>query len=79
MTEGELTERELAWPSRIGTMSIFCTRHSLEHFRYQMPIIPTSFHELRRILSKLYEEPKVHTAWLKPDTEYEDAYVSFTH
>ena len=26
---------------------------------------------------KAVREAKVHTAWLKPDTEYEDAYVSF--
>ena len=42
-----------------------------------MPSIPTSFKESGRMLSKPYGRPKVHTAWLKPDTDYEGAYVSF--
>ena len=42
-----------------------------------MPIIPTSLKELRAYIVKAVREAKVHTAWLKPDTEYEDAYVSF--
>ena len=30
-----------------------------------------------RYIVKAVREAKVHTAWLKPDAEYEDAYVSF--
>ncbi len=36
-----------------------------------------SLKELRRYIVKAVREAKVHTAWLKPDTEYENAYVSF--
>jgi (1->4)-alpha-D-glucan 1-alpha-D-glucosylmutase len=32
---------------------------------------------IKAYVVKAVREAKVHTAWLKPDTEYEDAYVSF--
>ena len=32
---------------------------------------------IKAYIVKAVREAKVHTAWLKPDTEYEDAYVSF--
>ncbi len=58
-----------------------------EYFLYQtligaFPFTDADYAEfLERIkgyIVKAVREAKVHTAWLKPDTEYEDAYVSFT-
>lgn len=57
-----------------------------EYFLYQTVIGAMPFGEsehpqfLERIedyVVKAVREAKVHTAWLQPDTEYEDAYVSF--
>ncbi len=57
-----------------------------EYFLYQTLIgawpfsdveYPEFIARIKRYLVKAVREAKVHTAWLKPDTEYEDAYVSF--
>lgn len=57
-----------------------------EYFLYQTLIGGFPFHEkdyprfIERIeayVIKAVREAKVHTAWLKPDAEYEDAFVSF--
>ncbi|MGO9121869.1 MAG: malto-oligosyltrehalose synthase [Desulfomonilaceae bacterium] len=57
-----------------------------EYFLYQtllgaFPFSDAEYSEfIRRIkeyIVKAVREAKVHTAWLKPDTEYEDAFVSF--
>ncbi|MFW6115070.1 MAG: malto-oligosyltrehalose synthase [Thermodesulfobacteriota bacterium] len=57
-----------------------------EYFLYQTLIgaLPFSQHEypsfmdrLKDYLIKSVREAKVHTAWLKPDTSYEDAFISF--
>ena len=57
-----------------------------EYFLYQtlIGVFPFDEHDhdqfLERIkgyIIKAVREAKVHTAWLKPDTEYEDAFVSF--
>jgi (1->4)-alpha-D-glucan 1-alpha-D-glucosylmutase len=38
---------------------------------------PEFIERIKKYIVKAVREAKVHTAWLKPDTEYEDAYVSF--
>ncbi|MFC1835985.1 malto-oligosyltrehalose synthase [Thermodesulfobacteriota bacterium] len=38
---------------------------------------PEFIERIKEYIVKAVREAKVHTAWLKPDTEYEDAYVSF--
>ncbi|MGA2731751.1 MAG: malto-oligosyltrehalose synthase, partial [Syntrophobacteraceae bacterium] len=38
---------------------------------------PEFIARIKRYIVKAVREAKVHTAWLKPDTEYENAYVSF--
>jgi (1->4)-alpha-D-glucan 1-alpha-D-glucosylmutase len=57
-----------------------------EYFLYQTLIgawpfsdaeYPEFVQRIKRYIVKAVREAKVHTAWLKPDTEYEDAYVSF--
>ena len=57
-----------------------------EYFLYQTLVGAFPFHEseypafLERIKSyivKSIREAKVHTAWLKPDADYENAFVSF--
>jgi (1->4)-alpha-D-glucan 1-alpha-D-glucosylmutase len=57
-----------------------------EYFLYQTLIgaLPFSDAEysmfverIKEYIVKAVREAKVHTAWLKPDTEYENAYVSF--
>jgi (1->4)-alpha-D-glucan 1-alpha-D-glucosylmutase len=57
-----------------------------EYFLYQTLIgtfpfadgdYPDFVQRIRAYIIKAVREAKVHTAWLKPDTEYEDAYVSF--
>lgn len=57
-----------------------------EYFLYQTLIgafpfsdaeYPDFVQRMTAYLVKAVREAKVHTAWLKPDTEYEDAYVSF--
>jgi (1->4)-alpha-D-glucan 1-alpha-D-glucosylmutase len=57
-----------------------------EYFLYQTLIgawpfsdaeYPDFVQRIRAYVVKAVREAKVHTAWLKPDTEYEDAYVSF--
>ncbi len=57
-----------------------------EYFLYQtligaFPFSDSEYPELvqriRAYIVKAVREAKVHTAWLKPDIEYEDAYVSF--
>jgi len=57
-----------------------------EYFLYQTLIgawpfsdaeYPDFIARIKRYIIKAVREAKVHTAWLKPDTEYEDAYVSF--
>jgi len=57
-----------------------------EYFLYQTLIGAFPFSEadypdfvqrIKAYIVKAVREAKVHTAWLKPDTEYEDAYVSF--
>jgi (1->4)-alpha-D-glucan 1-alpha-D-glucosylmutase len=57
-----------------------------EYFLYQTLIgawpfsdadYPDFVQRIKAYIVKAVREAKVHTAWLKPDTEYEDAYVSF--
>jgi (1->4)-alpha-D-glucan 1-alpha-D-glucosylmutase len=57
-----------------------------EYFLYQTLIgafpfsdaeYPEFIERIKRYIVKAVREAKIHTAWLKPDTEYEDAYVSF--
>lgn len=57
-----------------------------EYFFYQTIIGALPFYEIERLyfirrmrdyIIKAVREAKVHTAWIKPDTEYEDACVSF--
>lgn len=57
-----------------------------EYFLYQTLIgawpfsdseYPEFITRIKEYIVKAVREAKVHTAWLKPDTEYEDAYVSF--
>jgi (1->4)-alpha-D-glucan 1-alpha-D-glucosylmutase len=38
---------------------------------------PEFIERIKGYIVKAVREAKVHTAWLKPDTEYENAYVSF--
>lgn len=38
---------------------------------------PSFIERVRDYMVKAVREAKVHTAWLKPDTEYEEAFVSF--
>ena len=58
-----------------------------EYFLYQTLIgafpfsdadYPDFIERMKEYIVKAVREAKVHTAWLKPDIEYEDAYVSFT-
>ena len=57
-----------------------------EYFLYQTLIgafpfsdaeYPEFIQRIKEYIVKAVREAKVHTAWLKPDTEYEDAFVSF--
>jgi (1->4)-alpha-D-glucan 1-alpha-D-glucosylmutase len=57
-----------------------------EYFLYQILIgawpfsdveYPEFIERIKRYIVKAVREAKVHTAWLKPDTEYENAYISF--
>jgi (1->4)-alpha-D-glucan 1-alpha-D-glucosylmutase len=57
-----------------------------EYFLYQTLIgawpfadaeYPEFMARIKSYIVKAVREAKVHTAWLKPDTDYEDAYVSF--
>ncbi len=57
-----------------------------EYFLYQTLIgawpfadadYPDFVQRIKAYIVKAVREAKVHTAWLKPDTDYEDAYVSF--
>jgi (1->4)-alpha-D-glucan 1-alpha-D-glucosylmutase len=57
-----------------------------EYFLYQTLVgawpfsdadYPDFVQRIKAYIVKAVREAKVHTAWLKPDTEYEDAYVSF--
>ena len=57
-----------------------------EYFLYQTLVgawpfsdadYPDFVKRIKAYIVKAVREAKVHTAWLKPDTEYEDAYVSF--
>ncbi len=57
-----------------------------EYFLYQTLIgafpfsdadYPDFIERIKEYIVKVVREAKVHTAWLKPDIEYEDAYVSF--
>jgi len=58
-----------------------------EYFLYQTVLgalpfkgedYPVFLERLKRYLVKAVREAKVHTAWLKPDTDYENAFVEFT-
>jgi (1->4)-alpha-D-glucan 1-alpha-D-glucosylmutase len=58
-----------------------------EYFLYQTLVGAFPFHEgeelhtfrerMKEYIIKAVREAKVHTAWLKPDTEYENAFTSF--
>jgi (1->4)-alpha-D-glucan 1-alpha-D-glucosylmutase len=57
-----------------------------EYFLYQTLVgafpfsdaeYPDFIERMQEYIVKVVREAKVHTAWLKPDTEYEDAYGSF--
>ena len=57
-----------------------------EYFLYQtligaFPFLESDYpgfvQRIKAYIVKAVREAKVHTAWLKPDTEYENAYVSF--
>ena len=57
-----------------------------EYFLYQTLIgafpfyqseYPAFIERVKNYIIKAVREAKVHTAWLKPDTDYEDAFVSF--
>ncbi|MGD9819249.1 MAG: malto-oligosyltrehalose synthase [Desulfomonilaceae bacterium] len=57
-----------------------------EYFLYQTLIgafpfsdseYPDFIQRIKQYIVKAVREAKVHTAWLKPDVDYEDAYVSF--
>jgi len=57
-----------------------------EYFFYQtligaFPFYESEFHQfkerIKEYIIKAVREAKVHTAWLKADTDYEDAYISF--
>ncbi|NIS72202.1 MAG: malto-oligosyltrehalose synthase [Proteobacteria bacterium] len=57
-----------------------------EYFLYQTLVGAFPFYEsdyprfverVKAYIVKAVREAKVHTAWLKPDTEYEDAFISF--
>lgn len=57
-----------------------------EYFLYQTLIgaypfadvdYPKFVERMKNYIVKAVREAKIHTAWLKPDTEYEDAYIAF--
>jgi (1->4)-alpha-D-glucan 1-alpha-D-glucosylmutase len=57
-----------------------------EYFLYQTLLgafpfderdIPEFVERLKKYIVKAVREAKVHTAWLKPDTDYEDAFLAF--
>jgi (1->4)-alpha-D-glucan 1-alpha-D-glucosylmutase len=65
---------------------IFVPDKNDEYFLYQtlvgaLPFLddeyPSFVERIKEYVIKAVREAKVHTAWLKPDTDYEDAYVSF--
>ncbi len=49
----------------VGTFPFFASEH------------PSFVERIKSYMIKAVREAKVHTAWLKPDHEYEDAYLSF--
>lgn len=46
-------------------------------FPFEAEEVPTFLERLKRYCVKAIREAKVHTAWLKPDEEYEGAFLSF--
>ena len=57
-----------------------------EYFLYQTLVgtlpfnedeFPTFVERIKRYIIKVVREAKVHTGWLKPDTDYEQAFISF--
>ena len=65
----------LAVPDRNDEYFLYQTL--LGAFPFSDAEYPEFVERIKEYLVKAVREAKVHTAWLKPDTEYEDAYVSF--
>ncbi|MCE5336312.1 MAG: malto-oligosyltrehalose synthase, partial [Desulfobacteraceae bacterium] len=69
---------------RVGNVAV--PDRNDEYFLYQTLIgawpfsdaeFPGFLERIKEYIVKAVREAKVHTAWLKPDTDYEEAYVSF--
>ena len=67
--------RGLAVPDRNDEYFLYQTL--LGAFPFSDAEYPEFIHRIKEYIVKAVREAKVHTAWLKPDTEYEDAFVSF--
>ncbi|MFH1116387.1 MAG: malto-oligosyltrehalose synthase [Pseudomonadota bacterium] len=67
--------RGLAVPDRNDEYFLYQTL--LGAFPFSDADYPEFVERIKEYIVKAVREAKVHTAWLKPDTEYEDAYVSF--
>jgi (1->4)-alpha-D-glucan 1-alpha-D-glucosylmutase len=67
--------RGLAVPDRNDEYFLYQTL--LGAFPFSDAEYPEFIERIKEYIVKAVREAKVHTAWLKPDTEYEDAYVSF--
>jgi (1->4)-alpha-D-glucan 1-alpha-D-glucosylmutase len=46
-------------------------------FPFEESVYPQFVSRIKEYVIKAVREAKVHTGWLQPDTEYEDAYISF--
>jgi (1->4)-alpha-D-glucan 1-alpha-D-glucosylmutase len=65
----------LAVPDRNDEYFLYQTL--LGAFPFSDADYPDFVQRIKAYIVKAVREAKVHTAWLKPDTEYENAYVSF--
>jgi (1->4)-alpha-D-glucan 1-alpha-D-glucosylmutase len=67
--------RGLAVPDRNDEYFLYQTL--MGAFPFADADYPAFVRRMKAYIVKAVREAKIHTAWSKPDTEYEDAYVSF--
>jgi len=56
----------------------FLYQNILGAFPFDLNELPLFKERMKEYIIKAVREAKVHTAWIKPDVEYENAYLSFT-
>jgi (1->4)-alpha-D-glucan 1-alpha-D-glucosylmutase len=69
---------------RLGSLTVpdrndeyFLYQTLVGSFPFDQKVLPDFIERIKAYVIKAVREAKVHTAWLKPDTDYEEAFIAF--